>query len=79
MATLDTFRRGILPKSSNTDMQRLLWNCTPFPLAKDVRKLRRALREHLKQGGGTVEGAINYAHQEMDREFDEYQKRRGRA
>lgn len=74
MATLDTFRRGILPKASAEDVNRLLWNCTPYPFSGDVRKLRRSIRKSLRLGGGTIDGAICYALDELNRAMDEYRK-----
>lgn len=71
MTTFDTFRRGILPRASAEDVNRLLWNCTPYPFAGDVRKLRRSMRECLRGGGGTVDGAIAYAESELDRAMAE--------
>ena len=75
MATIDTFRRGIKPNLLPEDLNRLMWCCTPYPFTNDIRRIRRSLRRHLRLGGGTVEGAIDLAHRELDEEFTRYQER----
>lgn len=40
-----------------------------------MRKTRRRLRAYLKLGGGTVEGAVSYAHDELDFEFNQLERR----
>ena len=72
MATTDTFRRGILPHASAEAINALLWNCSPYPFIRDVRKMRRSIRKCLKGGGGTVDGAIGYAHDELSRAMDRH-------
>lgn len=63
---VDTFRRGICPKFTEQDVHDLLWECTAFPFRKDVRKLRRQMREALRHGGGTLAGATAWAYQQLD-------------
>ena len=70
MATIDTFRHGIMPHASDEAIHRLLWSCSAYPFIGDVRKLRRSLRKYLRLGGGTVDGAIDAAHKELDRAFE---------
>jgi hypothetical protein len=72
MANLDSIRRGIVPRASDEQVRSLLWCCTTYPFRKDLRKLRRSLRRELKAGGGTVAGAIEHAHAELDRAMAEY-------
>lgn len=72
MANADTFRRGIVPKATEQEVHDLLWCCTPFPFRGDVRWLRRHIRKAIKAGGGTVAGAIQHAHDELDRAMAEY-------
>jgi hypothetical protein len=79
MATVDTLRRGIMPHASPEQVDALLWNCTPYPFIGDARKLRRSMRRCLRRGGGTVEGAIAYAHDELDRAMAEYAERASNA
>lgn len=72
----NSFRRGVLPSMSDEDVNRLLWNCTAFPFRKfDLRRVRREIRQSLRAGGGTVEGAIDLAHRELDKAFVEHMKR----
>ena len=74
MANLNSFRRGIKPSMSAEDVNQLLWNCTPYPFRKDLRKLRRSMRVHLRLGGGTIDGAVNEAHRRLDEAWDRYQR-----
>lgn len=73
----DSIRHGIVPKATDSEAHDLLWCCTPFPIRGDLRKLRRSIREHLKKGGGTVAGAINYAYAELDAAMAEYRAMNG--
>lgn len=75
MANLDSIRRGIVPKASDEAVHDLLWTCSPFPFIRDLRHLRRSIRRCIRLGGGTVQGAIDYAYDELDRAMVEYRKR----
>lgn len=75
MANFDSIRRGIIPKASDEEVRDLLWCCTPYPFRRDLRKLRRSLRRELKAGGGTVAGAIDHAHEVLDRAMADYKAR----
>ena len=74
MANVDSIRRGIVPNASADEVNSLLWCCSPYPFRRDLRKLRRSIRKCLRQGGGTVSGAIDYAHRELDEAMAEYAK-----
>lgn len=76
MASLDSFRRGIVPNATAEEINSLLWCCTPYPFCGDLRKLRRSIRRELRLGGGTIAGAINHAHEEFDRAMAEYNARK---
>lgn len=69
MANATTFRRGIAPKASDTDINHMVWSCSSFPFCKDIRKIRRSLRRYFRLGGNSVEGAVNVAHEELDKEM----------
>lgn len=71
MANLDTFRHGILPNASDEAIHALLWSCSPYPFVADIRRLRRSIRKCLNRGGGTVDGALDYSHAELDRVMSE--------
>lgn len=75
MATIDSFRRGIRPRISPEDLNNLMWCCTPYPFTSDIRKIRRSLRRYLRLGGGSIEGAIDAAHRELDAAFALYKQR----
>jgi hypothetical protein len=77
MATVDTFRRGIVPRATDDEVNQLVWCCSPYPFCRDVRKLRRSIRRYLKLGGGTIQGALNYAHEELDRDMEAARKSPG--
>ena len=76
MANVDSIRHGIVPKATDEQVNSLLWCCSPYPFRRDLRKLRRSIRKCLRQGGGTVSGALDYAHRELDEAMAEYNKRR---
>lgn len=78
MANIDTYRRGILPKATPEQIDSLLWSCSAYPFAKDTRRIRRSIRNYLKRGGGTIAGAINESHEEMDRDFTQYMEQQSR-
>lgn len=75
MTNFDSIRRGIVPSASDSEVNALLWNCSPFPFLGDIRKLRRSIRRCLSRGEGTVAGAIDYAHRELDEAMAEYNSR----
>jgi hypothetical protein len=75
MGNFDSIRRGIAPKASADEIRDLLWCCSPYPFLRDLRKLRRSIRKELRLGGGTIAGAINHAHEELDRAMSEYRQR----
>lgn len=76
MANADSFRHGIVPNATDEQINSLLWCCTPYPFRRDIRKLRRSLRRCLRQGGGTVTGAIDFAHRELDEAMAAYNAQR---
>ncbi len=76
MANATTYRRGIAPKASDSDIHQMVWSCSPFPFCKDIRKIRRSLRRYFHQGGNSVEGAINAAHEELDKQMILWQEHR---
>lgn len=78
MANLQTFTRGICPKASREEANSFLWCCSPFPFIRDVRKVRRALRKCLRDGGGTIHGAIDHAHEELDRAMAQFKSKQGK-
>lgn len=67
MATLDSIRKGIVPRATAEQVNSLLWCCSPYPFIGDLRRLRRSIRRELRLGGGTIQGAIEHAHEELDR------------
>jgi hypothetical protein len=76
MANVDSIRHGIVPNASADEVNSLLWCCSPYPFRSDLRKLRRSIRKCLRQGGGTISGAIDFAHRELDAAMAEHNKRR---
>lgn len=79
MANFDSIRHGIIPSATDEQVHALLWSCSPYPFLGDLRKLRRAIRRCLRRGGGTVAGAISYAHCELDEAMTEYNARNARC
>ena len=65
------------PHLSDTDRGELLMSATAFPFA-DPKYLIRQLRELRAKTDGTLEGAIGFAHAEMDRVWEETREQRER-
>jgi len=67
--------RSVVGDLSDDDCHDLLWNasCYPFGSPEQVEK---SLRESWENGGRTVDGAISYAHAELDGAMDEHRSQR---
>jgi len=58
--------RKFFPKCTEAEAEALIWNTTAFPFAS-IEHCRKQLREAAQNGGGTPDGAMAWAHQEMMR------------
>ena len=66
----------LFPGQTTRDYMDLLWGATAFPFVTG-KKLHKQIYEAHKEGGGTIEGALEWSHRELDRIVDE-EKRAGR-
>lgn len=62
--------RDVVPAASEEDCEALLMNCTAFPFAADMAKVKAQLAEAYEKGGRTVNGAMDWAHCEIMRQVE---------
>lgn len=62
--------RRVFPDVDDRTAHSLLWSCTPFPVVVDFDELTDHLAEAKVMSDGTAEGAIEWAHEELDTQFD---------
>ena len=55
---------------STEDMHSVLWSASSYPFG-DAESIRKTLSKSWEQGGQTVEGAIAWSEQELDRAWEE--------
>lgn len=56
----------LLPNATEEERAHFLWSATSFPFGTP-RSVYKTARQSLRAGGWTINGAIRYAHLELDR------------
>ena len=76
MPKASAYLQGIAPKATAHDLNSMMWCCTPYPIGSvgGMRRLRRSLRKYFHLGGNSISGAIGYAHDELDYQFEKHQR-----
>lgn len=62
--------RRMFPTATSEEVRDLLWCCTLFPFTKNLRLIHDQLRQAWAAGDETVEGALIWAHSEVDRAME---------
>lgn len=65
----------LMPGISLDEMARFLWNATAFPFA-NWEMQEQQIRSMVERSGGDIDKAIALACEDMDKEFEEYEKQR---
>lgn len=68
--TIGELVQEICGPQSDEDIGRLLWSASSYPFG-DSESIRRTLTQSWANGGGTVDGAIDWSHAELDRAWEE--------
>lgn len=74
-AILSAVRR-VHPGATEAECDRLLWCCSAYPFGEPA-EIEPEIRRCWEAGGGTVEGAVGFAHAEMDQAMEEFRQREG--
>lgn len=70
MNTLGDMVQEICGPISAEDMGRVLWGASSYPFG-DFESIRETLTNSWANGGGTVDGAIEWSADELDRAWEE--------
>lgn len=68
---IDRLLAKLFPGVKKNVLMEFLWGATAFPFA-GYETLRKQIIESHKKGGGTVKGALEWSHKDLDRRMKEY-------
>lgn len=68
--------RRVHPGATEAECERLLWCCSAYPFGESA-EIEPEIRRCWEAGGGTVDGAVGFAHAELDQAMEEFRRRDG--